>query len=208
MNPIKSIKQLFLNGLFFILPIAITFVLFNFLFKLITSWLNPVRQLNIPYLSQIPYYEVILVVFFILFVGMILKTFILRPFLNFVEDVFKKIPLLRTVYFGTKQLILAFTSKDQLSFKSVILVEFPLKGVYSVGFLTSQVPQGMSPNKEIVYFNVYIPTTPNPTTGYFVMLPKDRITETDLTRQEAMSLIISGGILQPERHAKDTKVGQ
>lgn len=208
MEIMKSIKQLFLNGLFFLLPIAITFALFNFLFKLITSWLNPVRQLNIPYLSQVPYYEVVLVSLFILFIGMTLKTFILKPLLNFIEDVFKRIPLIRTVYFGAKHLVLAFTSQDKLSFKSVVLVQFPRNGVYSVGFLTSQVPDEMSPNKNETYFNIYIPTTPNPTTGYFVMIPKGQITETDLTRQEAMSLIISGGILQPERYSKGKKEAQ
>lgn len=203
MNIIKSLKQLFFSGLFFLLPIAITFVLFNFFFKLITSWLNPIRQLNIPFLNQIPFYEVILVALFIIITGIMLKFFILRPFLNLIEDIFKRIPLIRTIYFGAKQLVMAFTSQDQLSFKSVILVEFPLKGVYSVGFLTSEVPKEMNPTKEVTHFNVYIPTTPNPTTGYFVMIPKNKIIETDLTRQEATSLIISGGILQPERYAKE-----
>ena len=173
-----------------------------------TSWLHPIRQLNIPFISEIPHHEVLLVIFFVFLIGITLKTFILKPLLHFVENLFKKIPLIRTIYTGVKQLIIALTAKDQLSFKRVVLVEFPRLEVYSVGFLTSQVPQETSPNKEITYFNVYIPTTPNPTTGYFVMVPQDQIIEVDLTRQEAMSLIISGGILQPERYTKRNSTEQ
>jgi uncharacterized membrane protein len=208
MKLIKSIKQLFMNGLIFLLPIAITFSLFNFLFTLVTGWLNPIRQLNIPFVSQIPYYEILLVIVFVLMIGITLKTFILKPFLHFIEDVFKRIPLIRTIYTGVKQLIIALTAKDQLSFKRVVLVEFPRPGIFSVAFLTSQVPQETSPNRSITYFNVYIPTTPNPTTGYFVMVPQDEIIEVDLTQPEAISLIISGGILQPERYTKDSSTKQ
>ena len=208
MNIIKSLKQIFFNGLLFLLPITITFALLNFLFNLIINLLKPIKILNIPHLSKIPYYEIIIVLLFILFVGIILKTFIAKPLLGFIENFFKKIPFLKTVYFGAKQFILALTSQDQLNFKSIVLVEFPLKNVYSVGFLTGQVPQEMSPDKNIAYFKVFVPHTPNPTTGFFIILQKNQIIEIDLTRQEAMSLIISGGILQPERYAKDKTTEQ
>ena len=208
MNIMKSFKQLFLNGFFFLLPIAITFALFNFVFKLITSWLNPIRQLQIPYLSQIPYYEVILVAVFIAFVGVILKTFILKPLVRFIEKILERTPLIRIVYSGAKQLILAFTAQDQLSFKSVVMVEFPRPNMYSIGFLTSEALPIIHAKTKQKYFNIYIPTTPNPTTGYFVMIPEDEIIETDLTRQEAISLIISGGILQPDRYATNKKEEQ
>jgi uncharacterized membrane protein len=202
MKKMKSLKQIFLNGLFFLLPIAIAFSLFNFLFNLVTSWLDPIRQLNLPYISRIPYYEFILVTLFIVFIGLKIKTFVFKPFVNFLEEIFKRIPLFGTVYFGAKQLIHALTSQDKLSFKSVVFIEFPRKNIYSIGFLTSEVPHEMSPNKDERYFNVYIPTTPNPTTGFFIIAPKDQIIETGLTRQEAMSLIISGGIIQPERYTQ------
>ena len=195
------IKNLFLTGLLFLLPIAITFSLFSFSLNLILSWLVPLRKLEIPFLEAIPYYEVILVVLFIFSVGVFLKAFILKPFIQFIEDVFAQIPLIRTVYFGAKQLIQAFSGQDQASFKEVVYVEFPRAGVYSVGFLTSKVPKEIAPNKEITYYNIYIPTTPNPTTGYFVMFPAGQFKHTDLNRQEAMALIISGGILQPERYS-------
>ena len=149
-----------------------------------------------------------MVICFIFLIGIILKIFILQPLLHFIEKLFKKIPLIRTIYTGIKQLINALAAKDQSNFKRVVLIEFPRPEIFSLGFLTSQVPQETSPNKAITYFNVYIPHTPNPTTGYFVMVPKEQIIEVALTQQEAMSLIISGGILQPERYTKGNSTKQ
>lgn len=204
-NIIKQTKKLFINGLIFLLPITITFALFNFFFNLIKSWLVPLRNLEIPFLEIIPHYEILLIIGFIFLVGALLKFFILLPLIQFIEDIFSRIPLIRTVYSGVKQLINAFTSHDELSFKKIVIVEFPLKGIYSIGFLTSQVPHQISPKTDIRFVNIYIPTTPNPTTGYFVMVPEGQYIETDLTRQEATALIISGGILQPERYIKTPK---
>lgn len=199
---LKHIKKLFFGGLIFLLPITITFALFNFFFNLIKSWLIPLRELHIPILESIPQHEILLIICFIFLVGMLLRLFILKPFIQFIEDIFSRIPLIRVVYSGVKQLTHAFTSHDQLSFKKIVIVEFPLKGIYSIGFLTSQVPHQISPKHDEKFVNIYIPTTPNPTTGYFVMVPEGAYTETDLTRQEATALIISGGILQPERYIK------
>ena len=84
----------------------------------------------------------------------------------------------------------------------MVLVQFPKEGVYSIGFLTRIVPDQMLAKDEKEYINIYIPMTPNPTHGFFIMVPKGDYIETDLTRQEATSLIISGGILQPERYMK------
>lgn len=198
----KQIKKLFVGGLIFLLPITITFALFNFFFHLIKSWLIPLRKLEIPFLEAIPHYEILLIICFIFLVGALLRFFILRPIVQLLEDVFSRIPLIRVVYSGIKQLIHAFTSHDQLSFKKIVIVEFPLKGIYSIGFLTSQVPHQISPKTNEKYVNIYVPTTPNPTTGFFIMVPEGHYTETDLTRQEATALIISGGILQPERYVK------
>jgi len=203
---ISVFKHLFLKGLLFLLPIAITFSFFSFCFNLILSWLIPLRQLHLPFLEAVPYYEIFLVIFFISTIGVFLKTFIFIPFVNFIEGVLAQIPLLGTVYFGTKQLIKAFSSEEKTSFKEVVYVEFPRPGVYSLGFLTSKVPAEIAPDKDIVYYNIYIPTTPNPTTGYFVILPKDQFKNANLTRQEAITLIISGGILQPEQYKKDAHV--
>jgi len=201
-NMYNQLKSLFIKGLLFLLPIAITFSLLNFCFNLIISWLIPLRKLHIPALEIIPYYELLVVLAFILLVGIFIKAFIFKPFIKIIEDVFAQIPLLSTVYFGTKQLIEAFSGQNKTSFKDVVYVEFPRAGIYSIGFLTSQAPQEIAPHTNDIYYNIYIPTTPNPTTGFFIVVTKDQFYPANLTRQEAISLIISGGILQPDRHKK------
>jgi uncharacterized membrane protein len=95
----------------------------------------------------------------------------------------------------------ALSAQDGFTFKHVVLVEFPRKGVYSLGFVMSKFPDHLSPQSTIPLYSIYIPTTPNPTTGFFILSPQHEFTIVDLTRQEAMTLIVSGGILQPERFA-------
>lgn len=197
-----TIKSFFLNGLLVILPIAFTVALFNFFFRLLKNWLQPLYQLEPVYLQQIPHSEVILVILLILAVGAIFKIFLLKYFLELLESLVFKVPLLNPVYSGIKQLVQAFTVPDKLTFKKVVLLEFPRTGLYSIGFLTSEVPAEIAPARNQRYFKVFIPTTPNPTTGFLVAVPEDEIVTVDLSRQEAMSLIISGGIIQPERFGK------
>lgn len=205
-----KIKELFFKGLVFLLPFTITFTLFSFFFRLIHHWLEPLRNFLIPFLEKVPHheiflylhYEVFLVIGFIIATGFLLKSRALRPVAHYAEKMFANIPLIRAVYPGIKQLIHAFTSHDQDSFNTVVLVQFPVEGVYSVGFLTRAVPHKMLCKDNKRYINIYIPMTPNPTHGFFIMVPEGEYIETDLTRQEATSLIISGGILQPERYAK------
>ncbi len=196
----KDMQQIFIKGLIFLLPITITFSLFSFCINLMRSWLEPLRRLHIPLLKMVPYYEILIVIVFILAVGLFLQFFILKPFVKFIENVFSQIPLLSTIYFGAKQLVEAFSGQNKTSFKDVVYVQFPRPGIYSIGFLTSQVPPEIAPETNKIFYNIYIPTTPNPTTGFFIVLPEDQFHHANLTRQEAITLIISGGILQPERY--------
>lgn len=99
-------------------------------------------------------------------------------------------------------MVKAFTAQDQLTFQQVVIMEFPRMGIYSIGFLTGQSAIHLHPTEGKNYFNVFIPTTPNPTSGFLVIAAEGDFTVVDLTRQEAMSLIISGGIIRPERFEK------
>lgn len=199
MRFMRTVWSLFLSGLFAILPITLTIAVFNITFKLVKGWLYPLQKLRIPLISRIPHYEIILVILVILAIGAILQIFVLRSLINYVETLILRIPLVRPVYGGVKQLVDAFSSQDKVTFKQVVMLEFPIEGVYSIGFLTGEMPQALTPNTTIKYYNVFIPTTPNPTTGYFVLVPENKIKVTQLNRQEAMALIISGGIICPDR---------
>lgn len=198
-RPTQYIQHLFVTGLLFLLPITITFALFNFFFSVIKNWLVPIRNLEIPFINTIPHHEIIILIGFIFIIGVLIKAFILRPLVIVLEESLGKIPLIRTVYMGIKQLVYAFSSHDQTSFKKVVVVQYPRAGIYSIGFLTKDIPTEISSNNLV---GVYIPHTPNPASGNFIMVAKQDVHETDLNRQEATALIISGGIVQPSRFSK------
>lgn len=202
----EQLKSLFFNGLFTLLPLTVTIALFNFSYKLVKSWLMPLYKREPQFLQEIPHSEVLLVLVFILLVGLISRFFLLNRIWNLFESLVERVPLLRPVYFGVKQLIEAFTAKDKGTFQKIVLIEFPRPGVYSLGFLTSAIPAEIAPSKETTYYSVFIPATPNPTTGFYVVVPEKECAVVDLTKQEAMSLIISGGIIQPERFKKTSEV--
>jgi uncharacterized membrane protein len=199
-----GIWSIFLSGLFTILPITLTIALFNISFRLLKSWVQPVNRLHLPFVETIPHADIILVILLIFFVGAILHFFIIKSLVHALETIVFRLPLVSSVYSGIKQLVFAFDPNNKVSFKKVVLVEFPRTGMYSVGFLTGEFAESLKPDaeKDTELYTVFVPTTPNPTTGFFVILPAKDITVIDLTQQEAMTLIISGGIIQPKRFVK------
>ncbi len=199
----RLFSSFFVNGLLTLLPLALTVALFNTSFKLVLSWLTPVQKIaHMTFFAAIPYAEVLLSIIAILIVGMIAKVFIFRSVLEGVEQLISKVPLLRQIYAGIKQLVNAFSLQDKITFKEVVLVEFPRPGIYSLGFMTSELPTEIAPRNGELFVNVFIPTTPNPTSGFFVIMPAQQLIPIELTRQEAMTMIISGGIIQPHRFSK------
>lgn len=192
-----ALQNIFLSGLIAVLPITLTAALITFSFKLLKGWLKPIYNIEPDFLHKIPHSEILLVIFVILLIGFILQAFLLQPIIHLLEKILGKIPLLSQVYFGIKQLVHAFGSQDTLSFQKVVIVEFPIAGVYSIGFVTGEVAPTLAPNAARHFYNVFIPTTPNPTTGYYVMIPVDQCRISTMSRQEAMALVISGGIIQP-----------
>ncbi len=204
---VDTTKAIFLNGLLILLPITLTLAVFIFLLRILKGWLTPIYRLEPLYLQQIPHSEILLVIIFIFIIGAIFRFFFLKAFYHMVEAMLLKIPLFNPVYSGIKQLVQAFTVPDKLTFQKVVLIEFPRNGIYSIGFLTSEVPPALAPNPDKKYYKIFIPTTPNPTTGFLISVPDGEFKVIDLTRQEAMSLIISGGIVQPERFSKKYSQG-
>ena len=199
----SGVWRIFLNGLFAILPLTITLGLFLITFRLLLDWLRPIRVLlasRYPWIiDAIPYVEILIIFAAIFAIGSLLRTFMIRSVVHTIEALLVRIPLVRPVYTGVRQLVQAFSLQDKITFKKVVIIEFPRPGLYSIGFLTSQLPEQIAPQDGRKFFNVFVPTTPNPTSGYFVIVPEQEINVVDLTRQEAMAMIISGGIIQPER---------
>lgn len=203
---IRSIRISFFNGLLIILPFTLTVSLIMLASKIFIGWLQPAQEFlehPIMFISAIPYKvilnKIFLIVIVLVLIGAIVRFFLLEPLIHLFEKMLFQIPLIQPVYSAIKRLISAFSAHDQLSFQKVVLVEFPRKGIFSIGFLTSELsPNVMRDQKEKLY-NIFIPHTPNPASGSLIILPKDDFQEINLTRQEAITMIISGGIIQPDR---------
>lgn len=195
---LDSIFSLFLTGLLTLLPITLTIAVFTISFHVLLGWLEPLKRFGLPFIGVTPYSEVILALAIIFIAGALYNMLLLRPIIHGIEKLFEKIPLIRPVYSGIKKLVHAFSFQDKLSFTKVVRVEFPKTGLYSIGFLANQVDENVGPRGSTKYFSVFIPTTPNPTSGFLVLVPEEEVTIIDISRQDAMAMIISGGIIQPE----------
>lgn len=196
---IHFIWNLFLQGLLTILPITLTLAIFNISFRFLKSWLEPIRKVCPPHLACVPHAEIFLSILIIFLIGTIVKIFMFRSLVHAIEAIVLRVPIIRTVYRGVQQLVKAFNPQDELTFKEVIFIEFPKEGIYSIGFVTAKLPPELSPHLDQQYVSIFIPTTPMPTSGFFIIAPIHKIQPAPLSHQEAIALIISGGIIKPER---------
>jgi len=189
---IARLRNYFITGIVVLIPIGITFYLVKFFIsispKLIPSNINPNSYL--PY--SIPGLEILLSVIFITLIGGLSLSFIGKKVLQIFNDLLKKIPILRTIYSAIGQMAETLAPKRK-SRKSVVLVEYPRKGSWAVGFATKDNKGEISKktNKNLV--NVFVPTTPNPTSGFLLMYPKEDVIYLDMNFEEASKFIISAG---------------
>ena len=145
----------------------------------------------------IPGLEIVLAIIFITLVGSLSLSFIGKKILQFVNDLFKRIPILRTIYSAIGQMTETLAPKKG-DRKSVVLIEYPRKGTWAVGFATKDNEGEISKktNKKLV--NVFVPTTPNPTSGFLLMFPKEEILYLDMSFEEASKFIVSAGTSNPQ----------
>ena len=145
----------------------------------------------------IPGLEIVLAIIFITLVGSLSLSFIGKKILQFVNDLFKRIPILRTIYSAIGQMTESLAPKKG-DRKSVVLIEYPRKGSWAVGFATKDNEGEISKktNKNLV--NVFVPTTPNPTSGFLLMFPKDEVLYLDMSFEEASKFIVSAGTSNPQ----------
>ena len=189
---LNRLRNYFIAGIVAIIPIGITLYLTMFIIevssKLIPKEINPNNYL--PF--SIPGLEIILSIIIITFIGGLSVSFIGKKILQLINDLFKKIPFLRTIYSAINQMTESFTNKDKGK-KSVVLVEYPRKGSWAVGFATKDNQGEISKKTNSELVNVFVPTTPNPTSGFLLMFPKKEIIYLDMTFEEASKFIVSAG---------------
>lgn len=206
----KKIKIIFLTGIAAIIPIGLTaYILFHMismtdnLLKIIPSRFQPDELL--PF--HVPGLGVIITLMLIFIIGLITKSYIGGKLVGIGEWFVDKIPVVRSIYQATKQLVEAVFGDKSRSFKKVVLIEYPRKGLYSLAFVTGESRGEVQTRTVQNCINVFIPTTPNPTSGFYIMVPEDDVKHLDMTVEEAFKLIISGGIVSPpEKHAKTGEV--
>jgi uncharacterized membrane protein len=186
------LRNYFITGVVVLLPIGFTLYLSKILIgissKVIPQNLNPNNYL--PF--AIPGLEIIISIIFITIVGGLSLSFLGKKILKLIDDLFKRIPFLRTIYSAILQMTETFSKKDDDK-KSVVLVEYPRKGVWAVGFATRENKTEMSTKVNKKLINVFVPTTPNPTSGFLLMFPMDEIIYLNMTFEEASKFIVSAG---------------
>ena len=188
----SSIRNNFIAGIVVLIPIGITLYLTLFIIKIsgriIPKEINPNNYL--PF--NIPGVEILIALIVITLIGWLSLSFLGKKFFEFFNNILKKIPILRTIYSAIGQMTETFTKSDSGQ-KSVVLLEYPRKGIWAVGFATKE-NEGIIKNKvgeDII--NVFVPTTPNPTSGFLLMVPKKEIIYLDVSFEQASKFIVSAG---------------
>jgi len=186
------LRNYFITGVVVLIPIGFTLyltkILIGFSSKIIPQNINPNNYL--PY--SIPGLEIIVSIILITFVGGLSLSFLGKRILKLIDDLFKRIPFLRTIYSAILQMTESFSNKDNDK-KSVVLVEYPRKGVWAVGFATRENKTEMTQKTNKKLINVFVPTTPNPTSGFLLMFPIDEVIYLNMTFEEASKFIVSAG---------------
>jgi len=189
-------RNYFITGIVVLIPIGITIYVTIFLIsissKILPKEINPNHYL--PY--DIPGVEILISIILITFIGWLSLSFLGKRFLSLFNNILKNIPILRTIYSAIVQMTETFTKNDKQK-KNVVLVEYPRKGTWAVGFATKENIGQMSQKTSKNLVNVFVPTTPNPTSGFLLMFPKDEIIYLDLTFEEASKFIVSAGTSDP-----------
>ena len=189
---LTRIRNNFIAGIVVLIPIGITIYLTKFLIsissKIIPKEINPNHYL--PY--NVPGLEIFIALLIITFIGWLSLSFIGKKFLDFINSILGRIPILRTIYSAIVQMTETFTQKNDNK-KNVVLVEYPRKGSWAVGFATKENTGEITEKTKRKLVNVFVPTTPNPTSGFLLMFPKEEVIYLDISFEEASKFIVSAG---------------
>jgi len=189
---LSRLRNYFIAGIVVLIPIGITVYLTFFIIsissKILPKEINPNHYL--PY--NIPGLEILISLFLITLIGWLSLSFLGKKLLELFNNILKKIPILRTIYSAIGQMTQTFTKNDSDK-KNVVLIEYPRKGSWAVGFATKDNTGEIRSKTKKNLVNVFVPTTPNPTSGFLLMFPKEEIIYLDMSFEEASKFIVSAG---------------
>lgn len=202
---LRNLRNAFVSGLLLLAPVGVTLFVVNFLIQKIGA---PTRELFFFYIPVNENEKVwieyglyvaafFVVAIFITLLGWLSKRLLGRAILNFLERLIDTVPGIRNVYNTVKQIRDTFVQQEKAVFQKSVLIEYPRKGIWVLGFLTGQGKGEIQHRTDADLLNIFVPTTPNPTSGFLLMLPSEEVHDLDMSIPDAMKLIISGGAVVP-----------
>ena len=214
----RRLRNVFITGLLITLPIALTYFILQFLFKNLDA-LSPVFTkvlinfgVPIPEGYRIPALGLVITLLIVLTVGWFTTNFFGKRLIHLGENIVGKIPFVRRIYKGSKQVVQSIAHADTRAFRKVVLIEFPRRGMMAIGFVTGEARGEVQENTFEDVLNVFVPTMPNPTSGFLIFAPPEELTEIDMSIEDGVKYVVSGGIVTKEGlkiiEAKDIKIEQ
>jgi uncharacterized membrane protein len=186
------LRNRLVTGLLVAFPLVVTIFFGRFLFDLVDRWADPISMQLFE--RRIPGVGTALFVIVIFVLGVLAHNVLGRRVLRIGDKIFARIPILRSIYLGTREVTRAFAGERAKSFRRVVLIPFPYDGVWSIAFVTGEFEEA-TPDGPRRLISVFMPTTPNPTTGFFLVYPETSLRTTNLSVEEALRLVISGGLV-------------
>jgi uncharacterized membrane protein len=214
MRIFQSIRKRFVTGLLIVLPALITILLLRWLFGIVDRWITPffirffiiigLRDLLSHDLFQyfVPLVGIVITFITILGIGLLGTNLLGKRLIRDFDRLMLRIPLVKAIYGSARQLLNSFNATGKEAFREVVMLEYPRRGIYSIGFVTCPSLPELRDHVERNLINIFIPTTPNPTSGYLLMVPREDLIPLNLTIEEAIKLIVSGGIFTPAEEVR------
>ena len=198
----KKIKKLLIRGLFTLLPVVATIYITYFLFNLMDNFLG--TRIEALAGRRLPGIGIAASVILIFVVGFIVSNVLGGKLFHLGERLVRRVPIVSRIYNAVKQIVDAFSLQGKPVFSQVVLIEYPRKGTYAVGFVTGECKGEVQDKTAARLMNVFIPTTPNPTSGMLILVPDNEIIILDMTVEEGLKLIVSAGVVVPDEAAAGT----
>jgi len=189
------IKRQFLAGVLVVIPLILTYVVLRFLFETIDGILSPLIMRAFQY--HIPGLGIVVTILLILLAGFFTRNLIGAKLYKYGDRILANIPVIRVVYLATKQLVEAVTLPSVKAFKEVVMVEYPRVGLYAIGFATNNVRLINNKAGTSRMVGIFIPSTPTPVSGFVIFAPEDEIITLNISVEDALKLLVSGGIVAP-----------
>ena len=188
---IQNLRSKLLTGIITLLPLYLTYIVLKFFFKTLNDISEPIlNRLNI----EIPFLGIFLTLLLVLSIGIAVTNFLGKKFFEIGEKIVKKVPLVSSIYLSIKQILVTITSSSTDEFKGTVYIQYPRKGLWTMAFISGE---SISKSGK-TFFHLFVPTTPNPTSGFFLMIPKKDAIKSNMSVEDGVKTIISGGLLAPK----------